>query len=235
VKSEERLNAQEFLGVVSTRLAHRLSNYVSVVAGNLAIYDSAEATPAQQEAALAGIREAMHQAGELLDRFSDLARSLPQSRNDCPLPKLLENLSEWTAARADRMIQIAPQLSTWTGYALVGPWKWLAFALDAIAREATRLTLKVDPCAKPVGPLLTAETPKAYVALTIETSGTESINWHEHREGLKSWSLTAAYELLQYLGARPVTQMLPSREQQTRLILPLVEQAQSDSIAGPAV
>jgi hypothetical protein len=228
VNPEERLNPQEFLGVLSTRLAHRLSNYVSVMAGNLAIHDLSKATPEQREAALTMIRDVTRRAGELLDCYADLARSLRPKASECLLPDLLENISNWAESRSEARIEISAQLADWKQYALAGPWKWLAFALDAIAQNATQLTVSVDRGTKPNTPSL-IENPAAYLSITIQTRGIEPIEWHAHREAMKSWPLTAAYELLQYLGTRPVSKSSSNGEQETRLIFPLIEGVRSEA------
>jgi hypothetical protein len=219
-----RLNPQEFLGILSTRLAHRLSNYVSVMVGNLAIHDLTKATPEQREAALGTIRDVTQRAGELLNRFTELARGLRLNAGGCPVPDLLKDASEWADSRPESKLEISPQLSSWKQYSLAGPWKWLAFALDAIVQNASGLTVKIEPGAKPATPVL-IQNPAAYLAITIQTTGTDPIEWHEHREAMKSWSLAAAYELLQYMGTRPTTETLSGGEQETKLILPLIESA----------
>jgi hypothetical protein len=221
--SAERLNALEFLGVISTRLAHRLSNFQAAVAGNLAIHDAPGATEQQRAEAIASVREAARRSGEMLDRFSDLARSLRPNQSHCGFLEFSANVSTWISARPDWKLEITPVLSARNDpFALAGPWKWFAFCLDAIAAEARAGEIKIDRTTAPLGPPLLEQRAASYIIVVIVADGTESIDWHAHRERLESWNFTAAYELLQYFGARPRTDVENGRAR-THIILPLID------------
>jgi hypothetical protein len=216
------LNPHEVLGVVSTRLVHRLSNYLSVIVGNLAIHNSLESNADQRIDSLAAIREATQRAGDLLDRFSELTRALPREENFCSLQQLLSLLGDWTAAR-DWKFQVASDITAKGSLALAGPWKWLLFSLDTIAANSPgSLELTSAPPTRSIP--LRDFTPLAHITLLLTDSG-PPIDWQAHRENLENFQLAAAYELLQTLGARPETKILNANQRQTRISLPLIDVA----------
>jgi hypothetical protein len=215
------LNPHEFLGVISARLVHRLSNYLSVIVGNLAIHDSPQSTEADRTDSIAAIREATSRAGLLLDRFSQLTRTLPREENFCSLQQLLSLLSDWTTAH-NWKLEVAPDIATKGALALAGPWKWLAFALDTIADSAPGILELTSTPSAPRAVPLRDYIPLSYITLTLIQPG-PAIDWQAHRENLENFELAAAYEILQTLGARPETKSLNANQRQTRFSLPLID------------
>jgi hypothetical protein len=221
---EMSLNGQELLGAVSPRLVHALSNYASALAGNLMICESTQASAEEKRAALAGIGEAARRSAELLDRFSDLSRTVRAGAGKCSLVELGKNLEEWVRAR-NRWTLLNSIYGGGAGnLGLAGPWKWVAFCLDTILNEsrASEGSIKVQNCEAPrdVRPL--NDEPMGYISISITMKSEEGINWHDHREGLRNWNLTAAYELLNQIGTRPETRAVSRGTHVTTMVLPLV-------------
>jgi hypothetical protein len=221
VSADERLNPHEFLGVVSTRLTHRLANYISAAAGNLAIHDSPNSTNEQKSAALAGFREATRRSGELLDRFHDLARSLRTNEDQASFSAALDGISNWVESHPGWKLETEPQILTLNPLAITGSSRWIEFALGAITQNAVGGKVIIQRCGpSPMPPHITQRS-QAAALMVIETLGGEPIDWDDHRERLTSWTLAATYELLHHMGARPVSRSLPTGAHETRIALPL--------------
>jgi hypothetical protein len=215
------LNPHEFLGVISARLIHRLSNYMAVIVGNLAIHDSPRSTADDRTEAFAAIREATTRAGLLLDRFGEMTRTLPREENFCSVQQLLSLLGDWTSDR-NWNLEVTADLASKGALALAGPWKWLLFALNTIA-SSSQASLQLSASPQTTRPIpLRDFTPISYLTLLLTDDG-PAIDWQAHRENLENFELAAAYEILQTLGARPETKSVNANQRQTRISLPLID------------
>lgn len=221
MSANHRISPQEFLGVISMRLAHRLANYISAAAGNVAIHDSPRANDAQRAAALDGIRESIRRSGELLDRFNELARSLKPQEERATFGEVLRSIRTWVSRHPDWHLEIGTQCSTLEQFAIAGPSKWLEFALDAIAQNAPSLIVTIDRPSLPERPRQFAGRSEAFATITM--CGAQMVGWDDHRENLTIPTLTAAYELLQFLGSKPLSKEVSTKVFETKIVLPLIQ------------
>ena len=140
------------------------------------------------------------------------------------MAELAKNLEEWVHAQNGWTLMNSVYGAGAGNLALAGPWKWLAFCLDTIVNEtrAKEGSITVQNCEAPrdVRPL--TEEPLSYISISITTKSEREIHWHEHREGLRNWNLTAAYELLNQMGTRPETRAVSPGKHVTLIVMPLI-------------
>jgi hypothetical protein len=222
--SPDDLTTHEVLGALSGRLVHNLSNYMAALSGNLWLLNSPDVKEEQRSSALTGAQESTRRAAELLDHFGNLVKTTHTNANLSPVSVLAINLTSW---RPDWQITIAPWVAK-SPYYLAGPWKSLKFCLDAIADEyagaAGALKADLTAFSKTLRPHGSVK-PVDYLKIEMITTGHASIRWQDHRASLANWKLTAAYELLANLGARPETIPTETGLQSTTIVFPLVAPA----------
>jgi hypothetical protein len=215
------LTQHELLGALSGRVVHTLSNYMLAVSGNLWVVNSPHANQQDQTAALEGLKEAVRRSADLLDQFSAAAQSMLAESPRAPLSEIITHLKTW---RANWPLTIADALPE-TSASLVGPWKWLKFALDTIAEEyaAESGAIKIDLAkdTRGIRPLR-GQKPTSVIAIDLIAFEAQPIHWDTHRITLRNCKLTAAYELISQLGGRPETHKTETNLQRTTITLPLV-------------
>jgi hypothetical protein len=197
------LNSLELLGALSARLAHALSNQLSIVTGNVCVAHEIKDEPDKLAAALKSALHGADQAGKLLSRFVDLRRSIAINTPITPLTEVLEILSSWCREhdwRLDGALMVSNQ-------AIQLPSSWLIFIVDAISRK------------RPTGTIRTSVSRHSFQLVIVTPE--KPIDWDKIRSDLSDFHLAAAYELLTHLGARPDSWMNKSGESETRILLSL--------------
>lgn len=206
------LNTLEFLGALSARLAHSLSNHLAVVSGNLCVATALPDDPEKVAAALHSAMKGANEAGMLLSRFVDLRRAVAMEGGAISIQAALDCLSGWAANRTGWTLESPADLSLADKSALGMPINWLRFALDALADETKAKTgaiqASLQPAKPPAGCIL---------ELVFLLPGTKLIDWNLVRRDLINFKLTAAYELIGQAGGKIDSTMLDDGSQQVRL------------------
>jgi hypothetical protein len=225
------LGSLEFMGALSARLAHSLSNHLAIISGNLQFLKATTGAGAGTAlSALEAAIQASERAGELLGRFTDLRRSAPGPHPVESLMALCAGLRAELVSRPGWHLELDPALSAGEDLASTVPTRWLCYALVAILQGITTdggsvlVTLSPAPPRTnraPLWPL--AEPPAAFLLLTVRYASGTAFSWEDVRSRFSDWSLVAVYELVRDAGGVLDAQTLPGGQQQVLLALPLLK------------
>jgi hypothetical protein len=221
------LNSLEFLGALSARFAHALSNQLSIVTGNLCLATALRDDPEKIASALKAAVKSADEAGLLVSRLVELRRGFTMETGHTPANAFVQLLSDWIDARPGWRLASDSKQGLASGDTIGVSSKWLAFILDAIAdataaasgtiriwRPKTRPSTFTDSYAG-----IRART--GFIHLSLVTRGTREIEWESVHRELSNFPLAVAYELLSHLGATPESTRLPTGEQETKFALSL--------------
>lgn len=210
------LNTLEFLGALSARLAHALSNHLSIVSGNLCVAAALQDDQEKVSAALQSAMKGANDAGMLISRFVDLRRTVGIEGGSITAAAALACISEWCTGRARWIACIPAELGPARDLQLRMPAEWLRYSLDAIADETKAdsgtIAISFHPAKPPAALLLN---------LAFEMPGAKPVDWNAVRRDLANFRLTASYELIGQAGGKIECSVAPSGAHQLRIHLPL--------------
>ena len=224
------LTSLEFLGALSARFAHALSNQLSIVTGNLCLAAALRDDPEKLEPALKAALKSANEAGALLSRLAELRRGFALEAHGTPANDFIQFLSDWIGERRGWRLESDPRQGLASSDQVGIPLPWLRFILDCVAgplpppgspdgsikiiRARTRKTTHMDSSAS-------LKTQTGLLHLTLAAPAARPIDWESVRRDLSTFPLAAALELLSQLPSAPESALVRPGLQETKFTLPL--------------
>jgi hypothetical protein len=199
------LSNLELLGALSARLAHSLSNQLSVISGNICVAASGKSDSETKAAALHSAVQAATVAGTLLGEFVDLRRAINIDSGSTTLQELAALLKTWAEERPGWTFESS--VKSKENLSIGMPWSRLAFILSSIQAESISGpgTISLSEINSARNPFLHIEFPggTTFLQITLLAKSANVIDWNEVRANFKHQRLAASFELLHSVGAWP--------------------------------
>jgi hypothetical protein len=224
--SENSLSATEMMGILSARLAHTLSNQVSIISGNLCAAAMLKNEPAKVASVLQAAVQASNQAGVALGQFVQFRRKAVSEAGRTRVSEFIEKLKRWTKAEPDWRVDIDAKLELLDYADLPISWARFSLVLATIKDQAKPVGGVVRFSQSTARPALTpvwdSLQPIAFTQIVIQTRAGAGIDWEAVRRDFSNPQLAVAYEIIAQSGPPPEGRWPEQGLQETKMVLPIV-------------
>ncbi len=219
------LTTRELLGLLSARLIHSMSNHLVVITGNICAAARMQEDPAQAGAALNSALKAANDAGVLLEKFAACRRSFRDELGRTSLEALVGFVHQWASDKEGWTFELdmkSPRAELFSPLS----HQLLAFVLDAIVLEsnaadgAVRFSKHRNAGKRFLHPTVVGPEGQ-WAEISITYRGEAALDWGAIRTQMSSPRLTAAYEVLAQIHAKPESRTVSCGVQFVTLHLPL--------------
>lgn len=224
----ESLSRLEVAGAASARLAHALSNHLSIITGNLSVAAALKDHPEKAATAMGSALKAANEAGAFVGRFVDARRAIQFETEQTPVAEAMRLLEEWKKARTEWQVEWDMAGTGPNDLALTMPENWMRFVLEEICSTkrvpaGTISCRRMERNARGFNPILMELKPVGFAQIVVASADAQVIDWNEVRTNLSDFRLTAVYELLSLCGATVESRLNGNGTVLTEVNIPLVK------------